>query len=433
MKDYAMVTLIFSKELLENLRGCVLRAEQLKNVYAFKLSIALLWYGEGREIAEIANLLKVDFKTVANWIKKFMSGGIAWVTSHHFKGRGRKEKLTKAQKKQLYDMISEGPEKNGFSCGIWNSAMIGQLIFLKFGVFYNLNYLPTLLKKMGLSYQKARFISDRQGEEKYEEARKEWVEKTFPALIKKAKEENAVVLFGDEVSFAMWGSLARTWAPIGHQPVVKTTGIRKGLKMFGTIDFVGGSFQYRQLLSYSLQPKSLKLLQEKGLPKELLDILKTLKGEKYATETALMNALKNLISEELVEKYKSVILEKTEASGKFNGESYIEFLQQLLDHYDGKIFLIEDGAPYHHSKIVKEFKENNSNRLSVTALPAYSPDYNPIEKLWKNTKRDATHLKYFKTFADLYDSVVKTFKSYMQDASKIICVMKQLRKDFYNI
>ena len=428
-----MVTLTFSKELLENLYCCVLRAQQMKNIYAYKLSIALLWYGEGREIAEIAKLLKVDFKTVANWIKKFMSGGIQWVTSHHFKGRGRKEKLTKAQQKQLHDMIAEGPEKNGFSCGIWNSAMIGELILLKFGVFYNLNYLPTLLKKLGLSYQKARFISDRQGEEKYEEARKVWLEKTLPAIIKKAKEENAVVLFGDEVSFAMWGSLARTWAPIGHQPVVKTRGIRKGLKMFGTIELIGGSFQYRQLLSYSLQPKSLKLLQEEGLPKELLDILKTLNGEKFETETAFLNALKNLASDELITKYQSVILKNTEASGRFNGKSYIEFLQQLLNNYDGKIFLIEDGASYHHSKIVTEFKKKNSNRLSVTALPAYSPDYNPIEKLWKNTKRDATHLKYFKTFADLYDSVVKTFKSYMQDASKIICVMKQLRKDFANI
>ncbi|CAK0759224.1 hypothetical protein CCP4SC76_3110001 [Gammaproteobacteria bacterium] len=146
-----------------------------------------------------------------------------------------------------------------------------------------------------------------------------------------------------------------------------------------------------------------------------------------------MNALKILVGEELILKYQPVILKHTEASGKFNGQSYIEFLQQLLDHYDGKIFLIEDGAPYHHSKIVAEFKEKNSNRLSVTALPAYSPDYNPIENLWKNTKRDATHLKYFKTFEDLHDSVINTFKSYMQYASKIICVMKKLRKDFANI
>jgi hypothetical protein len=62
-------------------------------------------------------------------------------------------------------------------------------------------------------------------------------------------------------------------------------------------------------------------------------------------------------------------------------------------------------------------------------LPSFSPDYNPIEKLWKNTKRDATHLKYFKTFEELRNSVSETFKTYMEDASKIICVMKKLRED----
>ena len=39
-------------------------------------------------------------------------------------------------------------------------------------------------------------------------------------------------------------------------------------------------------------------------------------------------------------------------------------------------------------------------------------------------------MKYFKTFEDLHDSVVQTFNTYMQDASKVICVMKKMRDDF---
>ena len=92
--------------------------------------------------------------------------------------------------------------------------MIAEIIWLKFEVRYNLNYLSSLLKKLGFSYQKARFISDRQEEEKYRAARKEWLEKTLPGILDKAKAENSVVLFGDEVSFTMWGSLSRTW---GHR------------------------------------------------------------------------------------------------------------------------------------------------------------------------------------------------------------------------
>ena len=113
-----------------------------------------------------------------------------------------------------------------------------------------------------------------------------------------------------------------------------------------------------------------------------------------------------------------------------NGESYVDFLRQLLDYHKSKIILVEDGAPYHNSNVVKEFKLANVARLTIERLPAFSPDYNPIEKLWKNTKRDSTHMKYFKTFEDLHDSVIKTFKAYMQEASKILCVMKKLREDF---
>ncbi len=43
---------------------------------------------------------------------------MAWLTGQHYKGRGRKEKLTKAQQKQLVVLIKDGPEANGFHCGI---------------------------------------------------------------------------------------------------------------------------------------------------------------------------------------------------------------------------------------------------------------------------------------------------------------------------
>ena len=50
---------------------------------------------------------------------------------------------------------------------------------------------------MGFSYQKAKFVSDHKDPEK----RKEWLEKTWPEIIKLADEKNAYILFGDEASF----------------------------------------------------------------------------------------------------------------------------------------------------------------------------------------------------------------------------------------
>jgi transposase len=132
-----------------------------------------------------------------------------------------------------------------------------------------------------------------------------------------------------------------------------------------------------------------------GLPKELPALLKTLKNEQYATQQYFLSALNAFGEGELIIQYQSVILQHTKTSGRLNGESYVEFLKQLLAYYEGKIILIEDGAPYHGSKVVNEFKLANVARLTIERLPAFSPDYNPIEKLWKNIKRDSTRMKYF--------------------------------------
>ena len=55
-----------------------------------------------------------------------------------------------------------------------------------------------------------------------------------------------MILFGDEVSFAQWGSLFRTWAPRGKQPKVPTCGKRKGMKVFGVIEVEHGDFLYME-------------------------------------------------------------------------------------------------------------------------------------------------------------------------------------------
>jgi transposase len=102
-------------------------------------------------------------------------------------------------------------------------------------------------------------------------------------------------------------------------------------------------------------------------------------------------------------------------------------LRQLLERITVPIILIEDGASYHRSQAVEQFRQAHAERLIVYRLPAFSPEFNPIEKLWKNTKKNATHLKYFKAFDELRVSVLNAFRKYLEDATRVICVMKKLR------
>ena len=47
----------------------------------------------------------------------------------------------------------------GYDCGVWETAMIQDLILTKFKVKYSPRYIAELLKNMGFSYQRARFVS----------------------------------------------------------------------------------------------------------------------------------------------------------------------------------------------------------------------------------------------------------------------------------
>ena len=93
--------------------------------------------------------------------------------------------------------------------------------------------------------------------------------------------------------------------------------------------------------------------------------------------------------------------------GRFNSESYQAFLQMILAQTTQPLFLIHDGARYHTSAVTQAFLAAHRDRITAEPLPSYSPDYNPIEFLWKKTKQRATHNKYFKEFIALTVSVDK--------------------------
>ena len=95
-----------------------------------------------------------------------------------------------------------------------------------------------MLAQLGLSCQKAWFVSDHLDEG----ARRQWLAHTWPEILQFAQQKKALLLFGDEVCFAQWGSWSYTWAPKGHQPTVKTSGKRQAYQVFGLIESFSGRF-----------------------------------------------------------------------------------------------------------------------------------------------------------------------------------------------
>ena len=72
----------------------------------------------------------------------------------------------------------------------------------------------------------------------------------------------------------------------------------------------------------------------------------------------------------------------------FEGTSVVRFLSHLLRQIRGKVIVIWDGARIHRCKQVKAFlAAGAAQRLRLIRLPAYAPELNPDEGVWRWLKR----------------------------------------------
>ena len=65
--------------------------------------------------------------------------------------------------------------------------------------------------------------------------------------------------------------------------------------------------------------------------------------------------------------------------------------------------MILDGAAYHRAKVVKEHAK--SLNIELHYLPPYSPNLNPIERLWKVMNENARNNVYFSTTKEFRESI----------------------------
>jgi transposase len=110
-------------------------------------------------------------------------------------------------------------------------------------------------------------------------------------------------------------------------------------------------------------------------------------------------------------------------TGRFNSESYATFLLEVLAQTTQHVFVLQDGARYHTSKAMQQFFATHAERLTIEQLPAYSPDFNPIEYLWKKVKKEATHLKYFPEFTHLQAEVDRALLHFAHTPHEITVLM----------
>lgn len=111
----------------------------------------------------------------------------------------------------------------------------------------------------------------------------------------------------------------------------------------------------------------------------------------------------------------------------FNYETTIDsirrFISSLTVEAGKKIHLIMDNAPWHKKakRLIESEEEYADIRdaIIIESMPPYSPDLNPIEQVWRVTRREKTHNRYWPSLPTLVEVLDEWFSSFNEPNEKL--------------
>jgi transposase len=103
--------------------------------------------------------------------------------------------------------------------------------------------------------------------------------------------------------------------------------------------------------------------------------------------------------------------------GRFDAQTCWNFLRTLrrsARRRGRRVVVITDNARYHHAKLHAEWRRLQEPDFALLFLPPYSPQLNPIERVWKLLRKLWLHNRYFPALDELVQIVDLQFKAWSQ-------------------
>jgi putative transposase len=101
-----------------------------------------------------------------------------------------------------------------------------------------------------------------------------------------------------------------------------------------------------------------------------------------------------------------------------------ELLERLLQkHPTGTIYVAWDNASTHEDDEVEVVIRAAAGRLVLLYLPTYNPRLNPIERLWRQFRRDVTHCELFETVKALLAAARDFFDRCNAQPDKVLSII----------
>ncbi len=116
-----------------------------------------------------------------------------------------------------------------------------------------------------------------------------------------------------------------------------------------------------------------------------------------------------------------------------NADSTICFLKKLEHAYPEKkaLYLFCDNAGYYRNRKVQDFLK--TSKISMQFLPPYSPNLNPIERLWKLMNEQILNNRYYEKFGDFKDRILGFLKKLANPLNSYSDLLKRRITDNFRV
>ena len=260
---------------------------------------------------------------------------------------GRPTKITEEIAVEI-DALLQEDDPNKYGYHIWDGPSLSKYIKEAYDIDYTVRSCQLLIRDLGYTLLRAQTYPSKDPDLLDTEARERYKEE----IRKIIKDDNCILVFQDEVHFIAQTTVTRKWAKIGSAPKVPS---KSGKDSAGYSGFVihgtGQLFMYEP--------------------------------DRFTYATTI--------------------------------ESIRAFLATTPTDDPHTICLVMDNAPWHKKakRLIRDDEQYKdvASRIRFVELPPYSPDLNPIEQVWRITRRECTHNKYFKTLQALKDSLLNYWKT----------------------
>lgn len=146
---------------------------------------------------------------------------------------------------------------------------------------------------------------------------------------------------------------------------------------------------------------------------------------------AVVNLLNAAVHSNTLESPKDIKKQTGKSKTRLLQEAFADHLRHVGQVYPAQrypeVVLLMDNAPWHAGKVVEEARAANPH-LRLKRLPSYSPQLNPIERLWKALRRRATHNRLFDTLADLKKSLRASLCYFQTMRQRVKTLLQSKRK-----